>query len=440
MCGFVISNFPHNPDDTRLKHVKQRGPDHTNSRIEEGVQFTHYLLSLVAPMQAQPYSTGKTTVVFNGEIYNFRNLGQYASEAETIARVYESDGVDAFTALDGEFVIVVFDWTRQLIHVALDTFGTKPISMGVTGGQQFVITSLPSALSLLPEADPILFSPNTVTTLFLSTLKIDKVRRHKVFSLKQHKTHYDDWCLAFEAAVEKRTRVEALSGDQIFIGLSTGHDSGAIAAALLKQERKFTAFSVYDPSLAADYARRAVAINPCADHMLLRDTRNCEPTNIESEAFQYRLYSIQGDYSESNTSNTDAGGKGLHLVCQKAQRQQLKVYLSGSGADEITSDYGFNGTRIYPHSNFGGSFSQDLSTIFPWPSFYCSSMRSYLMKEEYIAGSYGIEGRYPFLDTKLVQAFLSLDVRLKNVEYKAPIAYYLRKVDFPFSPDKKYGF
>lgn len=440
MCGFVISNFPHNPDDPRLKHVKKRGPDHTSTCIQEGVHFTHYLLSLVAPMQPQPYSTERVTVVFNGEIYNFRHLGQYASEAETIAKIYESDGIDAFAALDGEFAIVVFDWARRLIHVAIDTFGTKPISMGVKGSQQFVITSLPSALALLSEFEPILLSPNTVTTISLTNLGIQSVKRLMVFNLSQHKSHYDDWCLAFEAAVEKRTRVEATSGNQIFIGLSTGYDSGAIAAALVKQNRTFTAFSVYDPSLAAEYGSRTVAINSCADHILLRDTRRCDQIDSLSETFRYKLFSIQGDYWEKNDSNADSGGKGLHLICQKAQKQQLKVYLSGSGADEIISDYGFNGTRIYPHSNFGGVFSKDISTIFPWPSFYGSSMRSYLMKEEFVAGSYGIEGRYPFLDVNVVQQFLNIEERLKNNEYKSAIANYLAGSNFPFTRNTKLGF
>jgi asparagine synthetase B (glutamine-hydrolysing) len=116
------------------------------------------------------------------------------------------------------------------------------------------------------------------------------------------------------------------------------------------------------------------------------------------------------------------------------------VYLSGQGADEIMSDYGFAGQRIYAHSNFGGLFPEKLSDIFPWPSFFGSSQESYLMKEEHVAGSYGIEARYPFLDRRVVQEFLALDSRLKNSRYKSALRAYLENNSFPTAFDMKIGF
>lgn len=70
----------------------------------------------------------------------------------------------------------------------------------------------------------------------------------------------------------------------------------------------------------------------------------------------------------------------------------LRVYLSGAGADEVYGDYGR--IRAWP---------ANLSEVWPWPSFFHQEMRDYLRKEEYVAGAWGIEGRYPFLDADLVQ-------------------------------------
>jgi asparagine synthetase B (glutamine-hydrolysing) len=117
-----------------------------------------------------------------------------------------------------------------------------------------------------------------------------------------------------------------------------------------------------------------------------------------------------------------------------------KIFLSGQGADEIYSDYGFLGIKKYPHSNFGGNFPETLENIFPWPSFFNSSMESYLAKEEYVAGSYGIEARYPFLDKKVVQEFLNLKSEVKNSHYKSVLYYYLRENNYPFVEDEKIGF
>jgi asparagine synthetase B (glutamine-hydrolysing) len=62
------------------------------------------------------------------------------------------------------------------------------------------------------------------------------------------------------------------------------------------------------------------------------------------------------------------------------------------------------------------------------------------MKEEYVAGAFGVEARYPFLDRELVQEFLSLDCSLKNSAYKAPLDFYLEARSFPYGRNKKYGF
>ena len=128
------------------------------------------------------------------------------------------------------------------------------------------------------------------------------------------------------------------------------------------------------------------------------------------------------------------------MVCDHARKEDKKFYLSGSGSDEIFSDYGFNGEKKFMHSNFGGLFPEDLSTIFPWASFYGSTMVSYLAKEEYVAGSYGIETRYPYLDKYVVQEFLWLDSKLKNSKYKSVLDNYLTTSKYPFESNIKRGF
>jgi hypothetical protein len=66
------------------------------------------------------------------------------------------------------------------------------------------------------------------------------------------------------------------------------------------------------------------------------------------------------------------------------------------------------------------------------------------MKEESITGGFGIEGRYPFLDRKVVQEYLNLVPELKNKEFKAPIANFLISNNYPIKtgdPEKiKKGF
>ena len=128
----------------------------------------------------------------------------------------------------------------------------------------------------------------------------------------------------------------------------------------------------------------------------------------------------------------DNGSIGSGHICSLAKNNEELIYLSGSGADEIFSDYGYKGIKHYGHSTIGGKFPDDLSLVFPWKNFFGNTQRAYLMKEEYVTGSYGVEGRYPFLDLDVVQEFLWLSAGLKNNYYKAPLHNDLTINNFPF--------
>ena len=64
----------------------------------------------------------------------------------------------------------------------------------------------------------------------------------------------------------------------------------------------------------------------------------------------------------------------------------------------------------------------------------------YLMKEELVSGTFGIEGRYPYLDKDFVQEFLWLIPKLKNKDYKYILSEYMKKNNYPFYHKKKEGF
>ena len=136
----------------------------------------------------------------------------------------------------------------------------------------------------------------------------------------------------------------------------------------------------------------------------------------------------------------DAGAIALFKICEFMGKLGFNSLLSGSGADEIYSDYGFAGKKFASHSEFGGLFPNSLEKFFPWKKFYHDSQRSYLKKDEMITGIFGIEGRYPFLDYELTQEFLSLNANLKNYKYKNCIANFLDMEKYPYEENIKIGF
>ena len=93
-----------------------------------------------------------------------------------------------------------------------------------------------------------------------------------------------------------------------------------------------------------------------------------------------------------------------------------------------------------PLTKWSGSFAPsygilcDDSVVNRWENFYQGSQRAYLAKDEYVTGAYGIEGRFPFLDARVVQEQLYLAPELKNTYYKAAAQLYMKKHGYPVEP------
>lgn len=442
MCSVFMSNKPAFDIEAVNRFIRLRGPDHTEVVTRDGFTFVHNLLSISGAFTVQPFDNGDITAMFNGEVYNYRSFGDFASDGECLIPVYQQYGALFPQALDGEFALVVLDRAAGCIILSTDIFATKPLHVAIDGSY-FGIASYGSALTAAGFHNVIKVPANRICRIDLDQPRYYEIGSVYGFSLKQYRRDFDAWIEAFELAVRKRAE---FCREKVFIGLSSGYDSGAISCALNKIGRAYNAYSVVGKERNDVLEQRAALMSGDSRHQFITPTadvrgRAREYIDRHVEPLFYKTYSAQGDYNEFNLKlHDDSGATGLSMVCEAAQRDDCKVYLSGQGADEIMSDYGFAGKRLYRHSNFGGLFPENLETIFPWPSFFASSQESYLMKEEHVAGAYGIEARYPFLDRRVVQEFLALDHRLKNARYKSALRAYLEQNGFPSAFDVKIGF
>ena len=83
--------------------------------------------------------------------------------------------------------------------------------------------------------------PNTIKVMDADTYELLRTHPVHTFDLKQHKTSLDDWTMAFEKSIKKRTH--KLNYD-VFIGLSSGYDSGAISCALNRLKINHKSFTI----------------------------------------------------------------------------------------------------------------------------------------------------------------------------------------------------
>jgi asparagine synthetase B (glutamine-hydrolysing) len=444
MCSILFSSKNIDNLDFVNERIKFRGPDHTGLVKRDKYSFIHNLLSITGEFTKQPFEDKNIICMFNGQIYNYNEFGNYKSDGECLIPLYKKYGNNFIQHLDGEFAILLVDFEKDILIASTDIFSTKPLYMAVDNDQTFGFSSYASPLQRLSYQNIYKIPANTTYIFKLSKFSLkEELSVHK-FLINQHKNNFEDWNKAFSNAMTKRaTGIR----EHLYLGLSSGYDSGVIACELFKRKIPYKVYTVMGREHPEVVEQRHNIIKEFAEVETLdirADRERCRQyihNNIDP--FRFNIYtSDQSKYDRYFNANLhdDYGAIGLTYICEHAKKDNRKIYLSGQGADEIFADYGHNGESKGKHSEFGGLFPKDLSTIFPWPNFFESSQEAFLVKEEYIAGAFGLETRYPFLDKDVVQEFLWLDSELKNKHYKSVLHNYLKQNNFPFEEDKKRGF
>jgi asparagine synthetase B (glutamine-hydrolysing) len=473
MCGILFSSKKINDLEKTLQFLKKRGPDHTEYTLINNFHFIHVLLSMTGENYTiQPFVYDDIVVMFNGEIYNFKDFGDFNSDGECIIESYKKYGGDFVRHLDGEFALLLVDFSKDILYYSTDVFSIKPLWFA-EDGDDIGLCSYASSLEYLGFQNIKQVDANTTIKMKLSTREVLTKQTVYDFDLNQHKTNFDDWNKAFENAITKRT-----SGVKhgIFIGLSGGYDSGLISCVLNKLHVDYTAYTILgseDLNLInkrhgllktgkildvsqTDFLNQHYFLKQYSEEYSLKIDNgeqrqyelatdalsNCIDQS-ERDHLEKKINSLKKKIDYRNTGQkvtADNGSIGMSYICSLARPDGQIIYLSGSGADETISDYGFNKVKHYSHSTIGGYFPEDLSTVFPWKNFFGNTQRAYLMKEETVTGTWGVEGRYPFLDKQVVQEFLWLSHDLKNKHYKSVIHNYLTSNNYPFEENQKVGF
>jgi asparagine synthase (glutamine-hydrolysing) len=425
MCSFYFTNKSCSKKLLKSQNYfsSKRGPDNTTIITDNNLSIVHNLLSITGSPTKQPLIENNLYVMFNGEIYNY-NKGRFKSDIYFILHLYKKYGEQFVDYLDGEYAIVIYDKNKNSVIFCTDIFMTKPLFYSIENG----IISISSYKSSFDNVNEIIQALPSTLYKFNITTKSLKEKTYFKFNTKQFKNNYSDFESALKKSILKRTK----TNKKLFIGLSSGYDSGVLACILNKLKINYNAYTILSKENIEILHQREKLVNNYTlikpdfkklTYAKLKIIQNCEPS--KNASFDYA---------------SDHASSGLYLIAEKGLKNNCKVFLSGTGADEIFSDYGFNGTKIFSNSNFGGLFPKDLSTIFPWKNFYNGCLRNYIDKEEYVLGGLGIEARYPFLDKDVVQEFLNLSPKLKNNNYKAPLYHILKKYNFPFEENIKRGF
>ena len=169
ICGICGKSSDQNIDQSLLEAMNNslthRGPDGGGVFNDPGIGLGHRRLSIIdlAGGDQPIYNEDNSIViVFNGEIYNYRELREDLiakghtfrthSDTEVIVHLYEEEGTDCVLQLNGMFAFAIWDKNKRRLFCARDRFGEKPFYYTVNNGTLYFASEL-KALKFTPNFD-----------------------------------------------------------------------------------------------------------------------------------------------------------------------------------------------------------------------------------------------------------------------------------------------
>jgi len=403
MCGFVYTNQIR-PSSLDLIDLIPRGPNHQQSLENELGYFFHCRLITRPTSTTQPAANQHGILLYNGTEYNLVDndtdyiLGNLTNDLQ--------NNVDFIKTLQGDFSICFV--TDEFILLARDCFGTKPLFYGSVGSQVIVASTAHTLRSCNVKEQCV--DSNGFVILDRQSGKLVKQSTLVDWDLTQGSTNIESIWAAFENSV--LTRYD----NQTLVTLSSGYDTGAIAACLNKHQKSYSA-AVWPNLENQDILDHRIKLHSGTVSLLSVDKKKKFKTFWTDQLF---LDGIVSDVAIS--------------MAEQAVKDHAKVVLTGTGADDLYCDYGYNSVKLIRHSKFGGNFPEDLNKVWPWH--IEKPLSFHLPIVEYINGLYGLDSRHPFLDRTLFQVWLNSSSDIKNRSYKHWIEQYLLETKYPFHKEK----
>lgn len=369
MCGiagfFHSDDLPVSQDNLILMMdaMRHRGPDGRGSHVQGhfGLAMTRLAIIDVAGGQQPIFNEDQTlAIVCNGEIYNYAPLRaelirrghqfRTGSDVEVILHLYEEQGPECFSALNGMFGAAIADFKRNKLVLARDPFGQKPLYLLRQPGRVAFASEL-KALAALPG-----FSRKVSPAALVNFLQfryvpapscifenVEKLPPGSYFStdLTGSSEIRRYWRLEFDESDEHTSPAEMsrrlmesterhlMSERPLGVFLSGGLDSAAIVACMHMAGHKdihtyTVGFEGYKQNEFANARRTAKAFGTAHEEVLLT-----------AEDFWNSLGDV---VHASDEPLADLTMVPLFYLSRHAKREVV-VVLSGEGSDELLAGY-----------------------------------------------------------------------------------------------------
>ncbi len=378
MCGIAGCFNPQSPPDEAFLQslcgtMRQRGPDARGVYLDGALGLAHTRLSVIdLDGGAQPMhgGDGRYTLVFNGEIFNFRELraeleqvGEIfhtKSDTEVLLKLLIREGADCLPRLNGFFAFAFYDAATKTLLLARDYHGVKPLYYFHLPTGEFAFASrfgtltlcpgCPDRISLSALADYLSFQyipapatiregvkkllPGTAVEFQLETGGTREIDWGAQNQIEPETMSYEDACVCMHSLLSGAVKRRLVADVPLGVFLSGGLDSAIVALLAAKHSTApLECFSIgfddprYDES--ADCKATAAHLAKIAPHGLHHHIRTVQPQDFDL------LPKLAAEFGEPYA---DASMLPSYFLAAFA-REHVTVALSGDGADELFGGY-----------------------------------------------------------------------------------------------------
>lgn len=384
MCGILGTNFLNERFDKSLELLHHRGPDFQNSIKIENKQFGHTRLAIIDLDEEanQPMVFDDILLVFNGEIYNYKELihvehleCKTKSDSEVLIRLYQKYEFDFLNKLNGMFSFCIYDMKKDLYFCARDRYGKKPFFYYFKDNKFIFSSSVKSILNLLdykPNLNKValskymqyfvsfgedsffqdIFKLEASTYLIYEPNKSRELQKKKYYKINTYKAIKDEKQALndIEELLFKSVEYRLNSDVEVASLLSGGIDSSLISALYTKiSGKKINTFSIgydeYKNYCELDYAQIT------ASHI----NSNHHPVEINQKEY---INHFEQTLDMLEEPHGDSAAIPLNILTKQIHKAGIKTVLSGEGSDEIFLGYD-NYAKFLKYYEFEKSLSNE---------------------------------------------------------------------------------
>jgi asparagine synthase (glutamine-hydrolysing) len=350
--------------DAQLKSIEHRGPDDSGTYLNQEISLGMCRLAIVeiaAGKQPASDASEKIHIVWNGEIYNYRELRSEleqrgvhcrdSSESEVVLNLYLEYGLDFINKLNGMFAIAIHDGRDNSLHLIRDRMGKKPLWIShLSDGTLFFASEVRALMLARPDRTlrmemisevmqyGYINSPNSAFN------EIHQVSPASVLSWKNGKTKLSSyWApdfetkvnISYEEALEVTNElIEAAVSRRLVserpIGsfLSGGYDSTVVTAYMAKlMMEKVQTYSIGFDSKAFNEAHHAKKVANYLGTEHHEEILSPDPALVVEKI----SHVLDQPFADSSIVPT--------YLLAKFASESLVVALSGDGGDEVFGGY-----------------------------------------------------------------------------------------------------